>query len=449
MTRPPPGAPTPSRPMKFSTFIPRLLILPVMAFAFWIQMAAATAPPPNVVFIISDDHHWRDYGFMGHPQVQTPHLDRLASQSVVFRRGYVPSSLCCPSLASLISGLYPHQSGITSNDPPRPPGGKHPAPNDPAFQASREPYNVLMDQLPTLPRLLSQRGYVSLQTGKWWQGDFTRGGFTHGMTRGSRHGDEGLKIGRETMQPIWDFINEAQHDQKPFFVWYAPLLPHDPHTPPERLLAKYRDLAPSLHVARYWAMIEWFDETCGALLKFLDDRKLADNTLVVYAADNGWIQDPESPRYAPRSKQSQYDGGLRTPIMVRWPARAQPTDSPHLASSIDLAPTVLHAAGVSVPTALQGINLLDAKAVASRRAIYGAVFTHDSQDMARPATSVRWRWTIDGHRKLIIPNPAREPAAVPELYDMARDDEETRNLAADRPEEVNALTRRLDEWWTP
>jgi uncharacterized sulfatase len=244
-------------------------------------------------------------------------------------------------------------------------------------------------------------------------------------------------------------MNEAQHDQKPFFVWYAPLLPHDPHTPPERLLAKYRDLAPSLHVARYWAMIEWFDETCGALLKFLDDRNLADNTLVVYAADNGWIQDPGSPRYAPRSKQSQYDGGLRTPIMVRWPARAQPTDSPHLASSIDLAPTVLHAAGVSVPPTLQGINLLDAKAVASRRAIYGAVFTHDSQDITRPAASVRWRWIMEGHRKLIIPNPAREPAAVPELYDMTLDDEETRNLAADRPEEVKALTRRLDDWWTP
>ena len=94
-------------------------------------------------------------------------------------------------------------------------------------------------------------------------------------------------------------------------------------------------------------------------------------------------------------------------------------------------------------------NLLDAKAVASRRSIYGAVFTHDSQDMARPAASVRWRWIMEGHRKLIIPNPAREPGAVPELYDVALDDEETRNLAADRPEEVNALTRRLDEWWTP
>jgi hypothetical protein len=108
---------------------------------------------------------------------------------------------------------------------------------------------------------------------------------------------------------------------QPFFVWYAPLLPHDPHTPPERLLAKYRDKVPSIHVARYLAMIEWFDESVGELLKMLDDRGLTKNTLVAYVADNGWIQNPETPRFAPRSKLSQYDGGLRTPILLRQPAQ--------------------------------------------------------------------------------------------------------------------------------
>jgi arylsulfatase A-like enzyme len=130
-----------------------------------------------------------------------------------------------------------------------------------------------MDRLPTLPRLLAAQGFVSFQTGKWWQGDFSRGGFTAGMTKGTRHGDDGLTIGRDTMQPMWDFIDGALREHKPFFLWYAPFLPHSPHTPPERLLAKYRDTTPSLHVARYWAMVEWFDETCGQLLAFLDDKK--------------------------------------------------------------------------------------------------------------------------------------------------------------------------------
>jgi uncharacterized sulfatase len=84
--------------------------------------SSVASTQPNVVLIVADDLAWTDYDFMGHPQIQTPHLDRLAAQSLAFPRGYVPSSLCCPSLASLITGLYPHQHIVTSNDPPLPPG---------------------------------------------------------------------------------------------------------------------------------------------------------------------------------------------------------------------------------------------------------------------------------------------------------------------------------------
>jgi arylsulfatase A-like enzyme len=425
------------------------LALALIAGLLTARAAAAAAPPPHVVVIISDDHHWRDYGFMGHPHVRTPHLDRLASQSLLFRRGYVPSSLCCPSLASIISGRYPHQHRITSNDPPLPPDGRQPPADSPAFQAAREPFNRLMDDLRTLPRWLAGRDYVSFQTGKWWQGDFSRGGFTAGMTRGTRHGDAGLAIGRETMQPMWDFIDGALRDQKPFFLWYAPFLPHSPHNPPERLLARYREHTPSLHIARYWAMVEWFDETCGQLLDFLDQRAIAENTLVIYVTDNGWIQDPDSPRYAPRSKQSPYDGGLRTPIMLRWPARIPASDNPHLASSIDLAPTILEAAGLPGAAELPGVNLLDSAAVARRPAIHGEIFTHDSQSLENPAASLRWRWIIQGDTKLIVPHPANEPDAAPELYDLAADADESRNLAPARPDRVRALTDQLDAWWTP
>src|SRR3954470_8940309 len=83
-----------------------------------------TASPPNIVLIISDDQAWGDFSFMGHPHIKTPNLDRLASESLLFTRGYVPSSLCCPSLASIITGLYPHQHKITSNDPSAPQGMK-------------------------------------------------------------------------------------------------------------------------------------------------------------------------------------------------------------------------------------------------------------------------------------------------------------------------------------
>src|SRR5436190_24018754 len=97
------------------------LLLALAALGFASRLNGA---PPNVVFIVSDDQGWTDYGFMGHPHVKTPHLDKLAAQSAVFRHGYVPSPLCCPSLASLVTGRYPHQHRVTSNDPPVPPGMK-------------------------------------------------------------------------------------------------------------------------------------------------------------------------------------------------------------------------------------------------------------------------------------------------------------------------------------
>jgi uncharacterized sulfatase len=251
------------------------------------------------------------------------------------------------------------------------------------------------------------------------------------------------------MQPIFDFIDGARADGQPFFVWYAPLMPHDPHTPPERLLEKYQHVAPSSHVARYWAMIEWFDETVGQLLDYLDSEKLADNTVVVYVADNGWIQNVDAPRYAPKSKQSQYDGGVRSPIMVRWPGRVQPAEIDELAISIDIAPTLLGIVGQSPTAGMQGVNLLDDAALARRKAIFGECFTHNAVDLDRPAANLRWRWMIEAGWKLIVPEPKNEPDGQVALYRLASDPHEETNLAGDEPQRVERLRKQLDDWWNP
>jgi len=411
------------------------------------------AAPPNILVIVSDDQAWTDYGFMGHREIRTPHLDRLASESRRFTRGYVPSSLCCPSLASLITGRYPHQHGITGNDPPLPSGPSGGAKyQSPEFVAGRQRLNARMDESPALPRLLAGAGYRSFQSGKWWQGNFRHGGSTHGMTRGEdagggRHGDDGLRIGRETLQPIGDFIDSAQKDGLPWFVWYAPMMPHEPHNPPERFLARHRDSAPSLHVARYRAMVEWFDETCGQLLADLDRRGVASNTLVVYVTDNGWIQSPDRPGYAPRSKQSPYDGGLRTPILLRWPGHIRPAVVDQPVSSIDVLPTLLKQVGIRIPEDSPGVDLLDDRAVRSRRAVFGACFAHDIPDLDRPERGLRWRWMIRDGWKLIVPDPVREPAGTVELYRIDRDPFEERNLALDQSRMANRLRRDLDRWW--
>ncbi|MBM3845002.1 MAG: sulfatase [Verrucomicrobia bacterium] len=408
---------------------------------------ALFAAPPNVLLIISDDQHWGDYGFMGHPVIKTPHLDRLSKEGRTFRRGYVPSSLCCPSLASIITGRYPHQHLITGNDPPRPAGMKgaefHASQ---AFWEGRQQMVRNLQAWPTLPRLLGQAGYRSLQTGKWWLGDYRHGGFTEGMTKGGRHGDVGLEIGRKTLQPIYDFMARSRRDAKPFFVWYAPLLPHDPHTPPERILAKYRTQAPSAAIAKYWAMVEWFDETCGDLLNHLDREGLAENTIVVYVTDNGWITDPDTGRYAPKSKQSPYDGGLRTPIMVRWKGRLSPKTSDVPVSSLDILPTILKACEVKAPQDLPGLDLIDESALVARPAIHGECHTHDFVDLKRAAPNLRWRWILEEDWKLIIPAPQNEKGAV-ELYHVMNDPKEERNLADAEPVRVARLRAKLDAWW--
>jgi arylsulfatase A-like enzyme len=224
-------------------------------------------------------------------------------------------------------------------------------------------------------------------------------------------------------------------------------MPHDPHTPPQRLLDKYKDKTPSEHVAKYWAMIEWFDETIGALTAHLDKEGLADNTIITYVADNGWIQNPDAVKYAPKSKQSQYDGGLRSPILVRWPAKVKPQKSEALAMSLDFLPTLLKAAGIRAPAGLPGVDLLDEQALQRRPRIHGECFTHNAVDLNVPASNLRWRWLIEGDWKLIVPAPQNEPTAVVELYHLGKDPFEEKNLAEVEKARVTALQQKLDAWW--
>jgi arylsulfatase A-like enzyme len=436
------------------SFTPPVLLIVVLALLVHLAGVAKSnesgpaASQPSFILIISDDQAWGDFSFMGHPHIKTPNLDRLARESLTFTRGYVPSSLCCPSLASIITGLYPHQHKVTGNDPIAP-KGMEPAEfwKSDMFQEGREIMNRHLETVPTLPRILAQRNYVSLQTGKWWQGDYRRGGFTDGMTQGERHGDVGLIIGRETMQPIYDFVARAERDKKPFFVWYAPMMPHEPHNPPQRLLDKYAQVAPSLHVAKYWGMVEWFDETVGTLIRHLDEQTLSENTMVIFVTDNGWITDPKSGSYAPKSKQSPYDGGLRTPIMVRWPGHVKPQRSNALASSLDIVPTILAAAKIRPTSQMRGVNLLDPLAVAARTALFGECFTHDSIEPDNPAASLRWRWMVDRNWKLIIPDSHNQPNDEVQLFDLAADPQEEHNLAASRSDTVKTMRDALDAWW--
>ena len=428
--------------------------------AFTMAGAAPAAPPkaPNILMIISDDHAWFDYGFMGSKAVSTPHLDKLAAESRVFPRGYVTNSLCGPSLASILTGRHVHRHGITGNDPLVPTSVAPTArQKSAAFLEGRAQMIKLFQQSPHLPRLLGEQGYVSLQTGKWWMGDYTTGGFTEGMTKGGRHGDVGLDIGRKTMAPLTEFITRAKKDGKPFFAWYAPMLPHDPHTPPERLLAKYRDRSPTPQAARYHAMVEWFDETIGEIRAHLEKEGMTRDTVIVYVTDNGWIPRTDKPVVDfERSKQSPFDGGVRTPILVSWPGHIKPTTIQAPASAVDLMPTLLKLAGAKVPADGDGLDLLDDAALRARPFVAGQNSTHDIRELGRPAASLRYRWLVAGDLKLIVSSGLKtgmtasgstDATEPPRLFDLKADPYELRDLAAERPAEVKRLTTQLDAWW--
>ena len=455
----------------------------LMILLFCPQLLSA-AERPNVVMIISDDQAWTDFGFMGHPHVQTPHIDQLAQQSARYPNGHVPTSVCRPSLVTLLTGLYPHQHGVHFN---------HPPPGNSAFnKMTKEEYvrvrdrsSYLIQSVPSLPRTLVQLGYKSFQTGKFWEGHFRNAGFTHGMTLdkaspepayGNRqlpdgslvahgNGDAGLNIGRDTMQPIADFLDE--HGDEPFFLWYAPFLPHEPHNSPDKYRQRYAD-NPDVprHMVDYYASCTEFDETVGQLIKMLDSRELSENTIFVFVIDNGWMpKETRSERTGKypvdtRSKRSPFDYGLRTPILVRWDDHVKPATHEALCSSVDLVPTILDAFGVKeFEETLPGRSLFPSaqgKEVLSNGPVFGEIYPGDATSLGHPSRDLAYRWIRQGRWKLIVPHEQRGSiwrnyVSEVSLFDVEKDPYERVNLAgrSENTQRVREMKQRLDDWWTP
>ena len=467
------------------------------------------ATSPNVIFILGDDQAWYDYSFMYRPSVekaaidmppanypvpaiyqaaQTPSIDRLADEGICFTHGYTPP-LCRPSLASIITGAYPHQTLITGNDP---------------ATGTDEAIEARMQVMHPLPRTLAdQLGYTSFQTGKWWEGHHTNGGFTAGDTVNStaagtapiqwsaaqpsyvtaRHGDWGLMIGRvdyvndianpahpipyaNTIQTATDFMDTQVAADQPFFLWYAPFLPHTPHDPPAGLLSKYDALISEPdesgdYFAKYYANIERFDGGVGALLDYLDTKQIADNTIVVFICDNGWINQANANAFYVRSKKTAYQGGVRTPIIVRWPDRikaggaVEPQFVTTPVSLVDLVPTIHDALGLATFPEMTGVSLLRPDLVAARDTIFTEDSKHDIADLNDPLQTLQARVAIRDGWKLILPfDNATRTNGAPELYHLYDtstgtpvDPHEDTNLAASNSPLVGELTTAIEDWY--
>ena len=298
--------------------------------------SAVTGDRPNIVLVIGDDQGYPDFGFMGSPLARTPNLDGLAAGGTLFRFGYTTASACRPALFSLLTGLDPLEfearAGfdpvnflIPSRDGRRP------------FQLSRAP----LAGIATLPRLLAEHGYASLQAGKYWEGHYAIAGFSDGMTTTMMK--QGTRLVRETTESVYAF--PRAHSETPFFLWFAPTIPHVPHDAPRRFFDLYDGVEVPAGRHGYYASVSWLDASVGELVRHLEEHGLRERTLVAYVTDNGWRATGYDPshgrsgfsRDGGRGKFSLYEMGFRNPIILNWPWRVSAGKvSDALVSTVDL-----------------------------------------------------------------------------------------------------------------
>ena len=417
----------------------------------------AVPKQPNFVLVIADDHGWPYYSFMQSPltfetdagpvPVQdlapTPNLQTLADEGVVFTRGYSTASICIPAFRTFLSATGIH--------------GVQWVQDTIRLRSHLEPRQWTLGEesgfFRTLPRELARYGYVSWQGGKLWAGTFKDSGFTDGMALVGQRiagGDidrDGTNFGRKgwdtatcgstsdgaglcpALDPLRTFLDGA--GSQPFFVWFAPLLPHQPYNAPKEYSEPLRQLGLAYDEVAHFANIRWFDELLGELLQELERRGLRENTLLIYASDNGWGVGLQTWAGNGRGKGTGYDFGFRTPIIFSGLSEIAPALRDDLVSTSDISATILsYVEGARIPPDSVGLSLrarLEGGAPVER----DRIITHYKGDQVLEPP---WRYI-------------RNEDGSEELYAIEDDPLEYNDLSAANPAIVATLRKRAQEAW--
>jgi arylsulfatase A-like enzyme len=421
---------------------------------------ACAADKPNLIFILSDDLAQGDLGCYGQKLIQTPHLDRMAREGTRYTQAYCGTSVCAPSRASLMTGLHSGHCPVRGNWEIARGEGQYPLPAETV----------------TVAQILKSAGYATACMGKWGMGMFgTSGsplnkGFDHFFGYNcQRHahsyfpthlyrddqrfelpGNDGKGMGRTYAQNLIqeDVMNwvRARKDQ-PFFLFYAITLPHGRHEIDE--VGLYADKPWTPQQKAYAAQVTRLDRDVGQLLGLLQELKLEEKTLVMFAGDNG-------SSFAPSSEMGQlfeqannglrgfkrglYEGALRQAALARWPGvvpAGRVSDEPW--AFWDFLPTAAELAGAKIPAACKTDGLLLVSFLKGGPAPKRDVFYWELHE-GKPLQAVRF-----GHWKAV----KNGPNAAIELYDLAADTGETTDLAADKPELVAQAASLLKANHTP
>ena len=415
---------------------------------------AAQAKQPNILLIITDDQGYGDFSIHGNTHLQTPHIDKLGTESVRFDRFYV-NSFCAPTRAALLTGRWPLRTGCY--------GVTH---NAEAMRLSEV----------TLAKALGGGGYRSACIGKWHNGEqypFTPMGQGFDEAFGFNNGhwnnyfDPVLLRGAQPEQTkgyITDVLTDeamrfiTANKARPFFCYLAYNAPHSPYQVPDRYFEKFKAKGFDNTAAAYYGMCENLDDNVGRLLALLEAEHLADNTILLFLTDNGGTVGVKTYNAGMRGgKTSVHEGGTRVPLFMRWPAaKWQPHLAAPIVSHIDLFPTLLDLSGVKAPDGpkVDGVTLRPLLEKAGRAAWpERTLFTHNPIDETNKYPgAVR----TQRHRLVReIKGPAggskaraNDASATPwQLYDMEKDPSETKDIAADHPDIVQQLSARYDEWF--
>ncbi len=401
------------------------------------------ARKPNIVVIVADDLGNNDLGFQGSPDIVTPHLDSLARAGTRYTNGYVSHPFCSPTRAGLMTGRYQQRFGHENN-----------MVFDQADPVAGLPLTEAM-----LPELLGKAGYATGLVGKWHLGAHprfhpTRRGFRemYGFVGGGhdyfdpgRPGEKDqhlIPIEREDRKPVAEkeYLTTAlgreaeafvrRHKSDPFFLYLAFNAPHAPLQAPESYRKRFANIKDP-NRRTYAAMVSAMDDAVGRVLGALKENNLDGDTLIFFLSDNGGPTGNASSNGPLRgTKRTLHEGGVRVPFVLRWTGRVDAGKvSNQLAISLDVFTTALAAAGVKTPSdrPIDGVDLLSPPP-RSRR-LYWRTF--GGEDFA-----VR-----EGSMKLL-----RQGKQEPQLFDLAVDPGESRNLAKERPEMTKQLSAALDTW---
>ncbi len=475
-----------NRPTNYGRGVSGLLfILPTV---FLSSCAAPPADleyqPPNILFILVDDLGWRDVGSFGSPFYETPNIDQLTREGMQFTNAYAAAPVCSPARSGILTGKYPARLHQTDWIP-----GMDNSPQNKLMQV--EDLNFLPLSEVTLAERLGAAGYVTAHVGKWHLGGEgylpTDQGFTlnvagtyHGSPPGyfwpygrrdsplaalAKTGEEGEYLTDRLTKEAIQFIED--NADAPFFLHLSYYAVHLPLEGKPDLVQKYEakaaTVAPGMTEIRdgltlrtgqsdpvYAAMVETVDLNVGKVLRALEDYGVAEKTLVVFTSDNGGLSYWPADRGDPPTSNSPlragkgwlYEGGIRVPLVVRWPGVAAPGSRSEVpVSGIDFYPTLLEAAGVE-PEAdmpLDGVSLvplLRQKADVGREALYWH-YPHYHGSGARPAGAVRQ----DDFKLIEFLEDGRL-----ELYNLREDLAETNDLAGPMMEQAENMRTRLHEW---